>query len=1099
MPDTVGINVVFTDLVGSTELSSRLGPEATELLRVVHFGLLRTAIEPFEGREVKNLGDGLMITFPSLGKSLDGSIAMQQAIERHNATGKEPLGVRVGISTGDATEEDDDFFGEPVVEAARLCAKCDAGQIIISQLTSMLARSSGHTFTSIGDLELRGIEVPVPSFTVDWEPAASDAAIGLPDRLVPDMEQQIAGRVRETDALAQAWKSAAAGEPRITLLAGEPGIGKTRLSAELATAAHQAGATVLYGRCDEEFSVPYQPWVEAISYLTDKLDDATLESVITSHGPELALMFPQLRRRFPDISASSTTDAETERYMLLQAITSTLSLVAEEAPVLVVLDDLHWAGQQTLTLLRHVFTNISAGSPVMIVGTYRDSDLDAGNPLIDTVAALRRQPGVELVPVQGLDDLEMRELVENSGGQKLDEAGQRTALLLRQETAGNPFFAHEILRNLVETGDLYLDGDRWVMKHSFDELALPQSVRDVVAQRIARLGEEPLKALTAAAVIGRDFDLALVATITSGDEDDLLDHFEAAVAAGVLAEVAGGNERFRFVHSVARTTLVAGLSDGRARRMHRKIAEALETAIGADPGDRVGELATHWMAASVPVDQGKAIHFAQLAGRRALVALAPDEAIRWFTTAVEHLDLADSTDAGLRAELLVELGTAQQHIGDPAYRKTLLDAGELAATVGITHLMVGAALANNRGVYSKLGQTDDERVAALKAALSAVGDADSTERALLLSTLFSELEWESPFHERTEMITEAIRMARVLDDRWVLASVLNRACVSSPAPHNLADRLVQSAESVDLAKALGDRTLEFWAHCGAFNAALNGANRAATDRALVEATKLADELGRPSFRWYVGILRTTLLTAVGHPDEADASATEAFEIGTAAGEPDAFDFYAAAVMGIRWRQGRSLEIVDLLRQAAEDNPEVPAYRSGLAGLLAEEGQITEAGEMLADQATTGFDSRVNSQWAQTVGTWARVATLVGDAESAAALYELISPWCGQLASTRASAQLLMDSYAAQIAISLGNYDQAEAHLADAERITTALGAHGWAADIDLDRAELQRAKGDEDAARAFAERAIEGAQASGYGGVERLARQFLEALGERTT
>jgi class 3 adenylate cyclase len=1095
MVETIGINVVFTDLVGSTEMSSRLGPEATEELRVVHFGLLRGAVEQFGGTEVKNLGDGLMVVFPSLGSALDGSVAMQQAIERHNATGREPLGVRVGVSSGDATEEDGDYFGEPVVEAARLCAKCDAGQIIVSQLSTMLARSSGHTFTSIGDLELRGIPEPVPSFTVDWEPAPSAAAIEMPDRLRPDMSRPLAGRVSETEALAQAWKSALSGETHLTFLAGEPGIGKTRLSAELAGEAHRRGATVLYGRCDEELSVPYQPWVEAIAYLIDHLDDAALDGIVASFGPELALLLPQLRWRFPDMRASSTTDAETERYMLLQAVTSCVAAVAEETPVLLVLDDLHWADKQTLTLLRHLFTNISADAPVMLVATYRDSDLESGNPLIDTVAALRREPGVELLSVEGLDDLEMRELVEISAGRELDDAGQRMATLLRQETAGNPFFAHEILRNLVETGDLHFDGDNWIMKDTFDELALPQSIRDVVGQRIARLGEELVKALTAAAMIGRDFDLALVATITDGDEDDLLDHFDAAVAAGVLAEVPEVDERFRFVHSLARTTLVASLSAGRSRRTHRKIALALEAEIGDDPGDRVGELATHWMAAAAPIEEEKAIHFAQLAGRHALAALAPDESIRWFTTAIEHLDLSDMSDDRLRAELLLELGTAQQHVGEAAFRETLLDAGRLARTVDATQLMVGAALANNRGMYSKLGHVDDERVAALEAALEAVGEADSSERALLLSTLFSELEWASSLEERTALITEAIRIARATGDRWVLASVLNRACVSSPAPHNLAQRTLMSAESVGLALELGDRTLEFWAHCGAFIAGFNRADRAAVDRHLAEVMKLADEVGRPSFRWFARSMRTSLLLAVAHPDEVEASVTEALAIGTEAGEPDAFDFYAAALMTARWRQGRGMEVMDLLRQAADDNPEVPAYRASVAGMLADEGHFTEAAEILAEGARAGFDARVNTSWAVTVGPWAITAGWVGDVASAAVIYELLAPWVGQIAATRTHSHRVVDSYLGPLATVLGNHEQAEMHFAEAERITEAFGAHAWTAEDHIGRSRLEIAKGDTAAARHFAQRALEDAQSGGYGLVERQARELLETLG----
>lgn len=1094
MADTVGINVVFTDLVGSTELSSRLGPEATDALRIVHFGLLRSAMAGHDGREVKNLGDGLMVVFPSLGKAIEGSIAMQQSIARHNASGKEPLGIRVGISTGDATEEDGDYFGEPVVESARLCAKCEPGQIIVSQLTSMLARNSGHTFASIGDLELRGIPEPVAGFTVEWAPATVAAAIDMPDRLRPDMNRPIAGRVVDTESLAQAWKSASSGERRLTFVAGEPGIGKTRLSAELAVVAHRDGATVLYGRCDEELSVPYQPWVEAISHLTDHLDDDRLEPTISHCGPELALLLPNMRRRFPAIAASTTTDPETERYMLLQAVTSCLSLVAEQAPVLLVLDDLHWADKQTPTLLRHLFTNISAQSPIMVVVNYRDSDLDTGHPLIDTVAALRREPGVEQLSIVGLDDIEMRELVEISAERELDESGRRMALLLRQETGGNPFFAHEILRNLVEAGDLYLDGDTWVVKDTFDEFALPQSIRDVVGQRIARLGTESVKALTAAAVIGREFDLALVATVTDTDDDDLLDHFDAAVAAGVLTEEPGGDERFRFVHSLARTTLVAGLSDGRARRMHRKIAEALEALIGDDPGDRVGELATHWMAAAAPVEQEKAIHFAQLAGRRALQALAPDEAIRWFTTAIEHLELSASTDVRLRAELLVELGTAQQHIGEPAFRATLLEAGALAGSVGDTRLMVAAALANNRGIYSKLGETDDQRVDALRASLEAVGTEDSAERTLLLATLFSELEWDSSLEERTNMITEAVRVARDVGDPWVLAAVLNRACVSSLAPHNLAERRLMSAESLEIARRLGDRTLEFWAHVGVFFAAFTSLDRATTDTALAEAMALADGIGRPSFRWFVRALRTSLLLAVAHPDDAEASATETFQIGTEAGEPDAFDYFAAALMTARFWQGRGMEVMDLLRQAVDDHPQLPAYSAGLAAGLAEEGYLDEARDILAEAHRNGFEVRVNTLWSVTVGPWALAAALVADPVYAAPLYEALIPWSGQIAATRTHCHFFVDTYLGSLALALGNHEQAETHLLDAERITEAFGAQGFTSWNDVWRARYAQSQGDTIGTRRLAERARDGAHEAGYGFAERIACALLETL-----
>ena len=269
MGATVSINVIFTDLVGSTEMSSRLGPKATEDLRQVHFGLLRSAMEAHDGTEVKNLGDGLMVVFPSLTSGLDGCVATQQAIERHNSSGKEPLGVRVGFSTGDATEEDGDYFGEPVVEAARLCAKCEAGQIITTELVSMMARRTEHSFESIGDLELKGVPEPVAAVTLQWEPLQIEGAVPMPDRLKPDMDFALAGRAAEWSALLDAYKGAETGERRVTLLAGEPGIGKTRLSSELAVHAHGRGAITLYGRADEELTVPYQPWVEVFTHLFD--------------------------------------------------------------------------------------------------------------------------------------------------------------------------------------------------------------------------------------------------------------------------------------------------------------------------------------------------------------------------------------------------------------------------------------------------------------------------------------------------------------------------------------------------------------------------------------------------------------------------------------------------------------------------------------------------------------------------------------------------------------------------------------------------------------------------------------------------------------
>jgi predicted ATPase len=535
-------------------------------------------------------------------------------------------------------------------------------------------------------------------------------SVAFPDRLEPDMAADLAGRARERDSLLEALDAAEAGERRVTFLAGEPGIGKTRLAAELAAHAHARGAVVLYGRADEAMTVPYEPWVGAITHLLEHAPPALMDEMIRCHGAVLGTLVPDLRRRFP--TPPTPTEPETELDQLFQAVTACLTLVAADAPLLLVLDDLQWAGNATLTLLRYVCTNTPAAS-LMIVAAYRDADLYMGHPLISTVAALRRETGIELIAVRGLDDLDMIALVETSAGHELDDRARALAVVLRQETAGNPFFAHEILRNLIECGDLFQDDSgHWVVKQPLDELVIPQSIRDVVGQRVARLGEETLEALSAAAVIGREFDLCLLADVTGADEGALLDMVESATAAGILAEVPSGDERFRFQQSLVRHTLVSGLSEGRRRRLHRSVAEALEVICGADPGVRIGELATHWLAATTPADASKVSHYARLAGQQAEASLAPEEAVTWFTAALENLDLGIDADPQIRAELLVDLGTAQKHAGDSAFRQTLLEAGALARRLGDTDLLAAAELANRRAFTSDVEARDGKRIGA---------------------------------------------------------------------------------------------------------------------------------------------------------------------------------------------------------------------------------------------------------------------------------------------------------------------------------------------------------------------------------------------------
>jgi class 3 adenylate cyclase len=383
---TENITVLFTDLVGSTELASSLTPEAGDEVRRKHFSVLRQAIATSGGTEVKNLGDGLMVVFPAASAALNCAVAMQQVVHRDNASLERPLEIRVGLSAGEATREADDYFGDPVIEAARLCARAEGGQILVSYLVRANAgRRSSHTFTALGELELNGLPEPIETLDISWEPLGADAPglgrVPLPVPLGHAPAVGIIGREDELASLDAAAKRVASGEGReLLFVAGEPGQGKTTLVAEFARRAQEAQMTVLLGRCDEEVGAPYRPFHEALSHLVANADESILRSHVAAHGGELERMVPALHQRLGEVPAPQSTDADTERYLLYGAVAGLFGTASTHTPVVLVLDDLHWADKPSLLLLRHLVAH-SATQRLLIVATYRDAELQSTHPL----------------------------------------------------------------------------------------------------------------------------------------------------------------------------------------------------------------------------------------------------------------------------------------------------------------------------------------------------------------------------------------------------------------------------------------------------------------------------------------------------------------------------------------------------------------------------------------------------------------------------------------------------------------------------------------------------------------------------------------------
>ena len=842
------VSILMTDLVGSTALANRIGPAAAEELRQEHFGLLRGALAGTAGREVKSLGDGLMVVFMSPSESLAGAVAMQQAVEARNRRAHEQLSVRVGISFGEASVEDADYFGEPVVEAARLCAQAQGGQIIVNDLLRRLGGSRyGHSFRALGELQLRGISEPVQASELEWE-LAPVSALALPEQLRGLQTTAYVGRVSERERLAELWGHARAGSLRVALIAGEAGVGKTRLSTHLALQVHREGATVLFGRCDEDLGVPYQPWAQALRHLVKEAPQTILDAHVEHFGGDLARLTPALAERVPNLPAPHEADQETERYLLYAAAAGLLGQAGEQEPLLLILDDLHWADGPTLSLLRHI---VISGStiPAMVVGTYRDSELSRDHPLTALLADLHRERGVERVKLSGLDSEDVAALMGAAAGHEIDEAGRALAGEITRETAGNPFFVGEVLRHLTESGAIVQgEGGRWQVVGEVGDLGLPQSVREVIGRRVERLGPDARTALGAAAVIGHAFDLDLLLAAADLQEAQLLDLLDEGVAASLLQESPERADRFTFTHALVAHTLYEDLGRTRRARLHRRIAEALERQCGDDPGERLGELAGHWAAAVVSADAGKAIHYARRAAERALEQLAPDEAARWYRKALELQDDAPIGDRSERCDLLIGLGEAERQVGNPEHRQTLLHAATLAQELGDTDRIYAAVMANSRGYTSQLGAVDAQRVQALEAAAEALPDGDP-RRARVLALLASELHYAGDPARCRALAAEAIEIARAGGDPAALAHALHNAIYAIQVPDTLAERHSLAEELVELAQHLDEPRLSLVGAQRPWDVGLEAGDRSLVESALTKMRALAASVPEPTFAW----------------------------------------------------------------------------------------------------------------------------------------------------------------------------------------------------------------------------------------------------------
>jgi len=1079
--------VLFTDLAGSTELMTRLGDLAYDELRGQHFARLRHVLSAHGGVEVKNTGDGILATFGSAADAVRATVAIQQANDGHARAAGLALSVRVGVALGDVTFEDGDVFGTPVVEAARLVAAADSGQILCTAVTRLVAGSrSAATFTDLGPLALKGLPDPVPVCEVAWEPAVEAEATAVPlPPLLCGLGRIFVGREEELDRLAQLWKEAAAGERRIALFGGEPGIGKTRLAAELAARIHADGGLVLAGRCDEDLGVPFQPFVEALRHYVGHAAPPQLGR----YGADLIRLAPEIADRMPVSSEPLHSDPETERYRLFDAVAAWLAQVSSATPVLLVLDDLQWAAKPTLLLLRHLLQSPEA-LRLLVVVTYRDTDIGRSHPLGDLLADLRRVGGVERFPLGGLEREAVGAYFEAVAGHALPDSDDGFVRAVWSETEGNPFFVVEVCRHLTESGAIEERDGRWVATSPVEEMAIPEGVRDVVGRRLSRLSERTNPILAVASVVGLAFEPDVVARAGGFDEDALLTALEEAAAARLVVEVEG--RRFRFGHALVRATLYDELSGPRRVVLHRRVAEAIEAVHAHNLDDHLPALAHHWSRAAAPAAEAdRAIEYAARAGERALAQLAHDEAVSYYSQAVELFDgSAAGCDNALRLRLLLKLGEAQRRAGNSAFRETLLEAARLAETLGDVRRLAEAALANKRGVlWSTSGVVDQDRVAVLEAALRAGVD-DST-RARLLASLAVELIFAHDSQRCFELSDAALALARPLRDPDTLAHVLLARYYATAGPDTLNERLANTAELLTLVGGLTDPVTRSQAWWIRWRAAMEAGQVTQADRALEQCHEITTQLGQPQLRWMTGWARVGRVLLAGCLHEAHGLATEALKLGRSAGEAEAELFFTVQRFSVCFEQGRLEDVDEVLARMAADRPGLRLLTLLQALLYAELDKGDEARSILDRFAASSFSELPRDfLWMRSITAAAAVAHALNDAAAARPLLELLSPYAEQLVVMVAVVSGSVSHYLGLLATTLGHFSEAATHFAAAEATHERVGAPTWLARTRLEWASMLLRRGwpdDVPRAHALLGQARVTAGELGLAGIERAA------------
>jgi hypothetical protein len=835
---------------------------------------------------------------------------------------------------------------------------------------------------------------------------------------------------------------ALAGHGQLILFVGEPGIGKTRLAAELVAHARGQGARALFASCDDSAGAPaLWPWAQVVRAYLDAAGAITVRENLGSSVRDLARLVPELDATS---IAAPVDDAAAARFRLFDALARFVTRASEREPLCIVLDDLHWADPPSLRALEIVARAVR-DARVVLVGTYRDVDV-AGDPTLAPLFASLARVG-HCVPLAGLGPEDLASLVTS-----LADATPSTALLasLHLRTGGNPFFVREVVRLLI--ADAPIDAPDAATRLA---QAVPETVRLVIEQRLARVDEVARATLSAAAVLGQTVRADLLARVTGVDEIVVADALERAARAQLVVACTGDAAgAWTFAHALVRDTLYAGLRAASRAALHARAAEALDGVAGA----HLAEVAHHALRGG-PEARVRGVASAERAGDHALGLFAHDLAAGHFEAALSGLPAAGAERP--RARLLLKAGDARRRMGDLATaRHHFQEAARLADVLGDAKVLAEAALGYSEpradfGLAFRAADADS--VALLERALAATAGHETPDRVRLLDRLAVELYFSGPRARTASLTRQALELARRVGDPGALVEALgahhDTALVGSV---DVVAAREAATEMVELAERTGDRRAALAAHLARLIDLVVEGDRAAVDVEIDAFRRLAEALRAPAYTWYPKLWRAMLALLDARFEEAERLSLEAFEAGQASEPVLAQWNFNFQLFFLRFEQGRLGELEPFARAFADQNPEQPAMRAALALIFAETGQLEAADAELARIERDSFaalrDRNLPVSWFLASLACAKV----GDRDRAEVLFAVGSPLREQcvLASIGAACAGAAAFALGRLAETLGRVTEARDLYGQARVRSARIGARAWMARAQAEHARL---------------------------------------------